>query len=182
MQGDIVFLMDASNSIGSSDFNVLLEFVADFVRDDIAVLTLAGDVEHNGCAYPVCLPHARNDSECEVIFERCVIAGWTMERDNIFIPQTSLREIAARCISPTMCSLLYRYTRSISIPNRTLCLELGNQTSSLCIGGEGGMLVCKMNGRWILQSLVNVPNFNNYYPSLGVDLRHPNILSFIADY
>ncbi|XP_067652406.1 collagen alpha-1(XII) chain-like [Haliotis asinina] len=146
---------------------------------DIAVLHLDEDVAFNRCVLPACLPGPR-DSSCEdSTLETCAFAGWGFYSDVTVSLSRRLRETRGRYLNPTVCDAVYKQARGQSPPNNTVCLVPHDPSQAPCQGDEGGMVRCLVQDKWIFQSVINYPSCTDSFPSLGVDLRHPDILSFI---
>ncbi|XP_048254683.1 collagen alpha-1(XII) chain-like [Haliotis rufescens] len=147
--------------------------------NDIAVLHLAEDVVFNRCVLPACLPAPR-DNQCEdATMETCTFAGWGIYSKVTLSLSRRLRVTKGRSLNPTVCNAVYTHVKNYSPPENTVCLVPDIPTQVPCQGDEGAMVSCLVQGKWIIQSLINYPSCSASFPSLGVDLRHPDIINFI---
>ncbi|XP_046550552.1 uncharacterized protein LOC124260317 [Haliotis rubra] len=146
---------------------------------DIAVLHLEEDVVFNRCVLPACLPGPRDSSCGDSTLGTCSFAGWGIYSDVTLSLSRRLRETRGKYLNPTVCDAVYSQTRGRSPPGNTVCLVPHDPSQAPCQGDEGGMVRCLVQDKWIFQSLINYPSCTDSFPSLGVDLRDPDILNFI---
>ncbi|XP_068723499.1 chymotrypsinogen A-like [Montipora capricornis] len=119
-------------------------FTMNNLKDDIAVLQLAGYVKLSDKVNTVCLPEQHAD-----LNSICYITGWGLTSAGQ--PARILQQARLPLASHSECERSFPF--GILDQNAHLCA--GASGSGGCNGDSGGPLACEVNGKWVLHGAVS---------------------------
>ncbi|ESO98447.1 hypothetical protein LOTGIDRAFT_159254 [Lottia gigantea] len=150
------------------------------VGNDIGVVKLSRDVEYNLCIVPACLSSIRPDPSCDNFLNECVIAGWGKYMATTPDRSPILRWAYTNMLGPNVCRAIYQYWDNSTLPENVFCLDKITSKRAACLGDEGGMVVCNIEGHWKLKGLISLATCDDNLPSLAVDISNSKIHNFIT--
>ncbi|KAK6174584.1 hypothetical protein SNE40_017831 [Patella caerulea] len=142
----------------------LADSADDKTSNNFALLKLQTPLEFGDCIRKVCTPLME---DCWTKKE-CKIAGWG-NKNAANIGEISEELVAADIMvySPAVCEAVYgiQFNETGPMKQLTTCAKAVNPETNVCLGDNGGMVVCKNDqGKWTLEGLINRPNHEQCDP------------------
>ncbi|XP_067379615.1 transmembrane protease serine 9-like [Channa argus] len=122
-------------------------------ENDIALLKLSSPVNFTTYLFPVCLAASGSTFYNGT---NAWVTGWGDIGNGVFLPAPfNLREVEVPVVGNRQCNCGYEVG---SITDNMMCAGFSAGGKGPCEGDDGGPLVTKQNGRWILGGIVSSAN------------------------
>nr|XP_040563656.1 trypsin-3-like [Lepeophtheirus salmonis] len=127
----------------------LYEDTSIYVKNDIGLIEIDGEVTFTPLIQPICLPYDKNENiELE---SSVVVSGWGLQdtENSFYIPHLMRTDVFVKNVSSTECQ-----TSSTGLidPNTVFCVN--NYPYSTCQGDSGGPVTLERNGRCMLVGVI----------------------------
>nr|XP_040582813.1 trypsin 3A1-like [Lepeophtheirus salmonis] len=127
----------------------LYEDTSIYVKNDIGLIEIDGEVPFTPLIQPICLPYDKNENiELE---SSVVVSGWGLQdpKNKFYFPHLMRTDLFVKNLSSTECQTA---STGVVDPNTIVCVN--NYPHSSCQGDSGGPVTLERDGRCMLVGVI----------------------------